>query len=482
MVSRFYDYSSLLIPDLNSAGVIPIGQLSNLSYLDYNADNNPVEWEGQNMLGQKVITIHISKAQEGKYFTIPLDMPECVACFKLTYRYERIRETAAAADWIRIEKRNQIDLGLLAPDGSDVGFSGTEKDTVEISATRATPGYRPVDPVAGPWEILVGAYHIAEEGVDVTYTLDFTEKQRALYKGDLHTHTLASDGILTAEELCLHARRHGLDFLAITDHNTIHPAGTLPDLDGLTMIPGLEWTHYQGHAGLIGVDRPFEKSFHVKTADDVYDRFVEARSRGALAILNHPCDPDYGFHFSQADLPHDLVEVWNGPMRESNMQAIAQWHQRLVQGEKIPASCGSDYHHDMLFMFIGGPCLAVYAYSKGLSDLLEAIRGGHSYMVFGSDGPTLKMTAGSGIIGDSVSWSENRELTLKAGNLIAGDKILLINAQGVFASWTAEGNSRLETVVPIDRPGFVRVEIHRFFIPRYPAFPALVSNPIYFDA
>ena len=42
-----------------------------------------------------------------------------------------------------------------------------------------------------------------------------------LLKGDLHTHTLASDGVLTAKELGWRAVRHGLDYVAITDHNTV---------------------------------------------------------------------------------------------------------------------------------------------------------------------------------------------------------------------------------------------------------------------
>jgi predicted metal-dependent phosphoesterase TrpH len=55
--------------------------------------------------------------------------------------------------------------------------------------------------------------------VTILYELSFVQKHLRLFKGDLHTHTLASDGVLTAEELAQFARRQGLDFLAITDHN-----------------------------------------------------------------------------------------------------------------------------------------------------------------------------------------------------------------------------------------------------------------------
>ena len=101
----------------------------------------------------------------------------------------------------------------------------------------------------------------APEGVKVTYELTFTPKHLRLLKGDLHTHTLASDGVLTVEELAGQAQRHGLDFLAITDHNQMVTADALPHMPGLTLIPGVEWTHYQGHANFLGVDQPYDEPF-----------------------------------------------------------------------------------------------------------------------------------------------------------------------------------------------------------------------------
>jgi hypothetical protein len=62
-------------------------------------------------------------------------------------------------------------------------------------------------------------------------------------KADLHTHTTASDGILTPEQLLMAAQEKNLDYLAITDHDTL--AGVqeakqkLRLFDG-TLIPGVE--------------------------------------------------------------------------------------------------------------------------------------------------------------------------------------------------------------------------------------------------
>jgi hypothetical protein len=40
------------------------------------------------------------------------------------------------------QQANIIDLGLIAPDGSQVGASGSNKKEIIISEVYATPGYR----------------------------------------------------------------------------------------------------------------------------------------------------------------------------------------------------------------------------------------------------------------------------------------------------------------------------------------------------
>jgi len=332
------------------------------------------------------------------------------------------------------------------------------------------------------------------------YEIIATPKRRQLYKGDLHTHTLASDGILTAYELGLHARRHGLDFVAITDHNTPCPPENLPQLDGFTFIPGMEWTHYRGHANFLGVARPLAGSFHANTVDEVQARFGEARESGAVIVINHPFDPLYGFHFPMDHLHADMIEVWNGPMRESNLRAIGAWQHQLVAGQRIVACCGSDYHRDNLFQYLGGPCMGVYADSPSAVDLLAALVQGHSFMVYGPDGPEVLLSvsqimtdnnqtnqsmadsimACDAIIGDTVRSARPVDLLILADRLQKDDQIRLITAAGVVATWTAGEQGRLETTYRMHSDGFARLEIHRVFVPGLPALPALVSNPIYF--
>ena len=64
-------------------------------------------------------------------------------------------------------------------------------------------------------------------------------------KGDLHCHSICSDGAAPLSILPKYAMRAGLDYLALTDHDTMIGVGKLIALaDGLplTIIPGVECT------------------------------------------------------------------------------------------------------------------------------------------------------------------------------------------------------------------------------------------------
>ena len=62
-------------------------------------------------------------------------------------------------------------------------------------------------------------------------------------KGDLHCHTTLSDGSLGIEDIIVQAKRTGLDFISITDHDTmssISRAKVLGERHGIITVPGVE--------------------------------------------------------------------------------------------------------------------------------------------------------------------------------------------------------------------------------------------------
>ena len=166
---------------------------------------------------------------------------------------------------------------------------------------------------------------------------------------------------------------------------------------------------------------------------------------------------------------------------ESNLRAAALWQSLLVSGKKIPAVGGSDYHRDNLFQILGGPCMGVYAMSRSPGDILAALRAGHSYITFAPQGPSIEMSAGDAIMGETVRWQPESSLTVAAQGLTNGDVVRAVTAQDSIDLYQSAGNGDVNLEFPITSPGFVRVEIHRTFLPGVPPLPALISNPIYFD-
>jgi predicted metal-dependent phosphoesterase TrpH len=88
---------------------------------------------------------------------------------------------------------------------------------------------------------------------------------------DLHTHTTASDGHCTPDELVARARAAGLTVLAVTDHDTVSgcdAAEAACERAGLTFVPGIEITaiRFGGDVHVLGY-------------------FIDRRSPGLLGFL-----------------------------------------------------------------------------------------------------------------------------------------------------------------------------------------------------
>ncbi len=432
----------------------------------------------------QTLTFTITPEQQGQYLTVPFTMPEGIAEFRLSYQYPRFRDEVQKlpnGKFTPHDQINIIDLGLIAPDGTQAGVSGSDKTRFFINGKTATPGYLPRPLTPGEWRILAGAYKVAPGGVTVTYELTFIPKARQLLLGDIHTHTVGSDGVLTLEELAAQAHKHGLDFLAITDHNQMVSPAALSRIPEISLIPGMEWTHYRGHANFLGLEKPYDGPFFTNTDEALQARFQSAHDRGALIVINHPMDESCSFQFDLTQLPFDAIEIWNGPMRESNLRAVGLWHQMLAAGRKVPAVGGSDYHRSNLFQILGGPCMGVYAGSDAPEDILTALRAGQSFITFAPNGPTVDFSAGNATLGGTSEWRAGLTMQVSAKGLKTGDVVRLVGAAENIDLLQAPSDGDAELVAPVPGRGFLRVEITRTFLPGVPPLPALISNPIYFS-
>lgn len=131
---------------------------------------------------------------------------------------------------------------------------------------------------------------------------------KEVIKFDLHCHTFFSDGVNSPKEMLQKANELGLDYLAITDHNTSDGIIELiesGDLQGskTRLIPGIELSLLQGHYLILGIDpylqkRQLEKwgftkgSFaEVVTYSQLEEYLSWSLEQKAFIIVAHPCMP-----------------------------------------------------------------------------------------------------------------------------------------------------------------------------------------------
>ncbi|MEO8247712.1 MAG: PHP domain-containing protein, partial [Chloroflexota bacterium] len=130
-------------------------------------------------------------------------------------------------------------------------------------------------------------------------------------RGLVHVHTWHSfDSLLPPASYLAYARRARLDFLAITDHNTLAGAREVERLNRdprLEVVIGAEYATDRGDViGLFLTDDVVSRRFDAVIA--------EIRAQGGLAVLPHPyrgrdSDP-------RRIAAVDLVEVFNARSSE----------------------------------------------------------------------------------------------------------------------------------------------------------------------
>ena len=179
------------------------------------------------------------------------------------------------------------------------------------------------------------------------------------YRGDFHAHTHFSDGALTPAELAALAEKEGLDFLAVTDHNTVASFQHFGNPETVLIIPGAEITLDVGHFNTFGIDTPyawmerlFKKPGAFRSADltgTVGDLCQQIAASGLIISINHPLLKPWEWQVGDLDVSLiQCIEIWNDPSwsdnKEANPQAVQRWTAWLNAGFRITAIGGSDFH------------------------------------------------------------------------------------------------------------------------------------------
>jgi hypothetical protein len=333
--------------------------------------------------------------------------------------------------------------------------------------------------------------------------------------GVVHVHTTVSDGGGTPEEVVAAARRAGLGFVVLTDHNTLDAKRVEGSQGGLLVLVGTEISTTAGHVLGLGIPDP-----GFRFSGDARDALEDIRDLGGVAFAAHPDSDRPDFRWTGDGLPGPWgLEILNGdsaarsagglrlarsavlyPLnpRRALLQSLtrpdatlARWDALLRQRD-VPAVAGADAHaripirRSLALPFPGYQALFSVArvhallerpltgrFAEDASALVGALRRGRSYVGVDGLAPAgeVSFVARSGdrvwTMGDTVPPSPG--LRLQAGGRApAGTRFVLFKD----GARLAQGEGALD--VEASAPGVYRLEA---LVPGH-AMPWVITNPI----
>ena len=347
--------------------------------------------------------------QNQTYLEVPFEVPAGTVRLNVSFHY------------LGKEQGTTLDIGVQDPQRFR-GWSGGNKSSFTISTADATPSYLPGNIPPGIWKLLIGVPNIRRNSI-ASYEADFQFQlagsksgaerfsdapllpSAGWYRGDLHMHTAHSDGHCQSQTgkqvpcpvfVTLHAAAgRGLDFVAVTDHNTISHYDALRELqpyfDRLLLIPGREITTFEGHANVYGSTEFLDFRVGSSSVPDMDSLLQRVGPGNSIVSINHPNAPSgevcmgCGWHPKSADMRLvAAVEAVNGGAEEAPYSGIPFWEKQLNAGYKVTAIGGSDNHDPDLALdqpgSVGSPTTVVFASELSVDAILRGIRSGRVFV------------------------------------------------------------------------------------------------------
>jgi hypothetical protein len=180
------------------------------------------------------------------------------------------------------------------------------------------------------------------------------------YKGNLHTHTLNSDGDSTPDDVVTWYREHGYHFLVLTDHNYLTSVDGLNALHGASdrflVVKGEEVTGTAAqkpvHVNGLEVERLVEVPGGATVVEMAQNMVDAIRAAGGVPSVNHP---NFGWAFSTEELQQiqrtRLFEVFNGHPLVNNLGGGGvpgleeTWDRILSSGKLLYGIAVDDAHY-----------------------------------------------------------------------------------------------------------------------------------------
>lgn len=271
------------------------------------------------------------------------------------------------------------------------------------------------------------------------------------WKGNIHTHSTASDGVRTPEAVCATYREAGYDFLALTDHFLAKYGFPIVDtrpfhMRGFTTLLGAE-LHAPAtslgetwHILAVGLPGDFAPLLPGETGAALAARAVAA---GAFVAIPHP-----GWYALTAEDAATLpgahaVEVYNhtSQLRTERGDGVYLADQLLAGGRRIGLIAVDDAHFACMDAF--GGWVMVKAEANEPEALLAALKAGRYYA---TQGPLIH----------DIAWgAEEVEITCTAAA-----SVMVLGRGSRAAQSVAPGQTRVRLPYAAHRAGgFARIVI-----------------------
>jgi hypothetical protein len=258
------------------------------------------------------------------------------------------------------------------------------------------------------------------------------------YKGNLHTHTLNSDGDSTPFEVATWYREHGYQFLVLTDHNYLTDVavmnGILAAREKFVLIPGEEVTgsfeKKPMHMNALNPAAQIAPQTGASMAETIQNNLNIIRKAGALPSLNHP-----NFHWAISiedmlkvdGLTH--FEVYNGHPQVNNpggggLPSLDQmWDAQLTAGRRLYGIAVDDAHHFKKFgpdsSNPGRGWVNVRASSLSADSIIRGLQNGDFYSSSGVKLSDMRFSEGTYSLAiDSAEWEKTTTRFIGAGGKV----------------------------------------------------------------
>ena len=346
------------------------------------------------------------------------------------------------------------------------------------------------------------------------------------YAGNIHIHTLHSDGSGTIAGIAADAAAAGLRYIIITDHETL--AG-LPEeglYRGVAVLVGAELNKESHHYLALGL-----KELVPGSETDPQQMVDRVRQAGGLGFIAHPFEKgspyiDGGKAYPWTRFPESGfagLEIWNyssywrgratslprtlywfffnrtAAVDRPPPEGLALWDRYTGSGLRVTAIGSSDAHAAR----IGLACIPVEIFpyrflfhtintylcfreamssnfAEAKSQIYSALRGGHCFISFDQLHPGEGFSfsafrggsaAAAAIMGEEIGWQEGLNLKVRAPT--GRSEIRIIKNGTLLCQHRGP-----ELIFPVEGPGVYRAEV--YYRPFWrKARPWIYANPIY---